>query len=802
MYDIHSGAAPRRLLRPDMPSDDVEGMWLGGFSPSGARLALFWLIDGDVRAGVYEFASDTLRTFEFVPDIPPVILNRGGPAAPLWINDEELIYRTLPAGSRPAMPDLRRGMGRQLMALWEDAWRGDKPTATVSRTRSNGNGSELQAGALVRVSARSGEAKTLAAGRFFDFALSPDKRRLTAQRRGAVLSYDRESAREDITTGLRLHRFEQTLIDLRQPGVPLSVLPGFNVAEGSVVWSADGASFSFFAWPERGARSDGRFYLFRLDRDRPEPLTHAGLQLIEQSELAEPPHLAAPFAGGVILPAHEANDSAEAPGFPLTDPATYSKPPQGRVDWFWLSTTGERRKLTGELGDVSPQLVATVADGAIIAADGALWKLKPDELRPAKAASLPAGSLRNVRVLQSAIIADVVGAREGIAVIDIETGRTRLIDGSEKFPGQVATASSVSGAVVLHRRASGHTPGALSVVSQRTGHTFWRYSERLAQMRLPRSVRIPYVAADGEEAFVTVLLPHEWRPGRLVPAVVEIYPGMPTGIFSAPAHYPLELLTSWGYAVIRPEKSVEAYRFHLLREDRNPLGGWAEIVEPAIDAAIEAGYVDGRRVAGYGTSQGSWSILALLQQTDRLKAAVCSYGLMNMVSAYGAVPLQSHLFPDDLFQTGFASRLRINYPAFGVAPWEDPQRYVRWDPIFGMHKVNTPLLLIQSDLDGLPLGQSDEIYSALVRMGKDAQYVRYWGEGHGVASPANARDEWSRVLAWFDEFLDIKRDAEGAVVYEDGRAVSRDDQEPWTAEDFRRLEWFFGLSQETRKTQE
>ena len=40
----------------------------------------------------------------------------------------------------------------------------------------------------------------------------------------------------------------------------------------------------------------------------------------------------------------------------------------------------------------------------------------------------------------------------------------------------------------------------------------------------------------------------------------------------------------------------------------------------------------------------------------------------------------------------------------------------------------------------------------LYRQGKRAEFVRYWGEGHVLESPANIRDMWQRIFAWFDSF--------------------------------------------------
>ncbi len=65
--------------------------------------------------------------------------------------------------------------------------------------------------------------------------------------------------------------------------------------------------------------------------------------------------------------------------------------------------------------------------------------------------------------------------------------------------------------------------------------------------------------------------------------------------------------------------------------------------------------------------------------------------------------------------------------------------------------MQTPLLIIQGDRDYVPVQQGEEVFTALYRQGKRAEFVRYWGEGHVLESPANIRDMWQRILAWFEE---------------------------------------------------
>jgi dipeptidyl aminopeptidase/acylaminoacyl peptidase len=87
----------------------------------------------------------------------------------------------------------------------------------------------------------------------------------------------------------------------------------------------------------------------------------------------------------------------------------------------------------------------------------------------------------------------------------------------------------------------------------------------------------------------------------------------------------------------------------------------------------------------------------------------------------------------------------------GSPPWIEPMRYVRNSPIFQADRVRTPLLIIQGDEDYVPIQQGEEFFTALYRHGKRARFVRYWGEGHVLESPANIRDLWAQIYRWLEE---------------------------------------------------
>lgn len=186
--------------------------------------------------------------------------------------------------------------------------------------------------------------------------------------------------------------------------------------------------------------------------------------------------------------------------------------------------------------------------------------------------------------------------------------------------------------------------------------------------------------------------------------------------------------------------------------------GMADVVLAAVDQAVRDGHVDPDRVGVLGFSGGAHSALQLITQTTRFKAAVAAVGISNFVSQYGAIPLHARLL-QDTFDVGNAARFENppfttwSYNSLGAKLWEDPLRYVRNSPALHADRINTPLLLMHSDFDVFPLNQSQEMFAGLYRLRKEAEYVTYWGEGHVNLSPANIRDWWTRVITWYEKYL-------------------------------------------------
>jgi dipeptidyl aminopeptidase/acylaminoacyl peptidase len=175
-------------------------------------------------------------------------------------------------------------------------------------------------------------------------------------------------------------------------------------------------------------------------------------------------------------------------------------------------------------------------------------------------------------------------------------------------------------------------------------------------------------------------------------------------------------------------------------------------VLPAVDKAIEMGIADPKRLFVMGQSFGGFSTYGLVTQTNRFTAAVSLAGLSNLISLYSQFDARVRYTDnpqENLFQASLSEGGQI---AMGSPPWKDLGRYIRNSPIFFVDRVQTPLMIIQGDMDYVAMQQGEEFFMSLYRQGKRASFVRYWGEGHVLESPANIRDMWNRVFAWFDEF--------------------------------------------------
>jgi dipeptidyl aminopeptidase/acylaminoacyl peptidase len=142
---------------------------------------------------------------------------------------------------------------------------------------------------------------------------------------------------------------------------------------------------------------------------------------------------------------------------------------------------------------------------------------------------------------------------------------------------------------------------------------------------------------------------------------------------------------------------------------------------------IEQGIADPQRLGITGFSYGGYGVLATVVSTNRFKAAVVQSGSVDLIGmVYGTMsPSGTAMWAEAWAENGQGR--------MGAPLWDRRERYIENSPIFYLDRVTTPVLAMCGVQDeGVTPTQGNEIFVALRRLGKEVEYAKYFGEGHGV----------------------------------------------------------------------
>jgi dipeptidyl aminopeptidase/acylaminoacyl peptidase len=174
-------------------------------------------------------------------------------------------------------------------------------------------------------------------------------------------------------------------------------------------------------------------------------------------------------------------------------------------------------------------------------------------------------------------------------------------------------------------------------------------------------------------------------------------------------------------------------------DHRDLMGKEFEDMLAGIDHLIKEGMVDGSRVGVGGGSYGGYtSAWAATYRSERFKAAVAWMGISNWYSMTGTSDI-------------FTENSTVHWNAI---MYDNYELYLERSPIRHIKKANTPTLIVHGAVDPrVPIGQSQELYTALKWKGTPVEFVTYPREGHGVQEKAHQLDFMTRVLGWFEKYL-------------------------------------------------
>ena len=156
-----------------------------------------------------------------------------------------------------------------------------------------------------------------------------------------------------------------------------------------------------------------------------------------------------------------------------------------------------------------------------------------------------------------------------------------------------------------------------------------------------------------------------------------------------------------------------------------------------VDAVIAKGYIDEKNLFVTGGSGGGVLTAWMIGHTDRFRAALAFYPVINWES----FSLTADMAP---------SSVNNWFPGM---PWDHKDNYDKRSLLSVVKNVKTPTLIMTGEEDfRTPMSESEQYYKALKMSGVEAVLVRVPGEPHGIRRfPSHAASKLTTLAGWFEK---------------------------------------------------
>jgi protease II len=167
----------------------------------------------------------------------------------------------------------------------------------------------------------------------------------------------------------------------------------------------------------------------------------------------------------------------------------------------------------------------------------------------------------------------------------------------------------------------------------------------------------------------------------------------------------------------------------------------------ALDWLIDNGYAEKGNILLMGGSYGGYMALLLHgRHADYFKAVVDIFGPSDLFSFINSVPEDWKPIMDQWVGN----------------PERDKEKLIEFSPITYLETMTKPMLVIQGANDPRVVkAESDQIVQALKDKGREVEYMLLEDEGHGFSKKENEIAVYTRILSFFNQFVDTKVEVKG-----------------------------------------
>ncbi|MFW6074998.1 MAG: S9 family peptidase [Chloroflexota bacterium] len=338
-----------------------------------------------------------------------------------------------------------------------------------------------------------------------------------------------------------------------------------------------------------------------------------------------------------------------------------------------------------------------------------------------------------------------LGAHKGgtvITVADANSGKVETLHRSESTPATMSV--NQGGQFVARAHTSLETNGEIEIldIENKRGKVITDFSSEVLETT-PQAHWERFEIERGDYTIESWLLkPVDFDESKKYPVVLDIHGG-PNGYYGYNFDDHHQALAGAGFIVVysNPRGSSSYGREFTMQVFQD--WGFEDYKDlmAALDEALKRPYSDEERVGVRGYSYGGYMTSWIIGQTTRFQAAVCGAPCFDLESFWGT----SDIGP------------RFGAVQFGAAPHEAPEWYAAHSPSNFAHRATTPTLIVHGEADErCPIGQGEQMFTALKKAGVETEFARYPGGAHGftrLGPPEHRVDVLTRTVDWFKEHL-------------------------------------------------